>query len=174
VGRNQKPLSEIDPKNFRMSRHGERLREAMLKTANVGFLIPPEDMTEAAKKIWNELLPTIPSLKASDIQAFTELCETRAEFRRLFRMLPDLSPGSEEYDAVQEQAAKLEKILYKLSAKFGLTPADRQRLIVQPGETLPVKSPTRPKTKLDSMGPPATLPFVKPDGLDGSEAAGQS
>lgn len=88
-----------------------------------------------------------------DMPILTELCWWWSELRRMQTGLGGMTPGEKGYKDMLVCAGICSTNLDKLAVRFGLTPVDRARLKGEAGPPV-AKVPVKPKTKLDTMGPP--------------------
>jgi phage terminase small subunit len=82
----------------------------------------PDWLSVAARKEWNRLAPMMEEmgcLTAADAEAFGELCAARVRLRTIIRD-EDRFP------------TELWRSIQAMEARFGLTPADRARISVEP------------------------------------------
>ena len=131
------PSLILHPQNlgFEMARHKQPREHAELKGADkknpqryVGEVIKSDmplgeaypEMTEDAKAVWFELSTTIPAgiLTATDKRVFKVLCNLIAEYDR----------------APEDFAVGKYTHLIGLCARFGMTPADRQKFTTDKGK----------------------------------------
>ena len=109
---------------------------------------PPEAMSPAALEIWSELAPDLirtKTLTTWDVPAFEMLCETLASWQRARADVAGRGEVIIEQRLKYKQTVEVEvpnpnwKILreaadltLRLAARFGLTPADRSQLSIDP------------------------------------------
>jgi P27 family predicted phage terminase small subunit len=99
-----------------------RTRESEPKP-NVPNSLPPSELEGRAAEIWDDLAPklyNIGLLTEADIPAFRRYCRTYALWERLYDKLDD--------DAGRNAVltlAKVDEMVRKQEAAFGLTPSDR-------------------------------------------------
>jgi P27 family predicted phage terminase small subunit len=102
---------------------------------------PPPGLTAAALAKWERVVPLIAervALSAADVDALAAYCDAAARRDRALRELDDdpdglvvMTPnGARQINPLLTIADKCEATMMKLSERFGLDPASRQRLKV--------------------------------------------
>ena len=102
--------------------------------APVTIAEPPADLPDTAKAVWNALAPSLIAsgvLTVSDVPSFTRLCRISA----LWQTTMANAEGNPDRANVLA-LSKIEDMMRRLDAAFGLTPADRTG----------IKVPDAPKT----------------------------
>ena len=122
-----------------------------------GRITQPRWLDADAKRIWSQALPIVESMRvmtAADVTALARYCAYLARWRRLMRDLGkrgEIDTIETERGQYRQQAAevgiinKLEQMITKLETQFGLTPASRAGLRVEP-------EPQKTETKADKFG----------------------
>ena len=151
-------------------------RRRILKAPEVGTgsVAPPKELTAAAKRIWQDLAPSLTSLKflrETDRPAFTRYCLHLSDW---FRLTIDLRKEGETYESVSAHnpdgmlrvnpkfliRERVEKRLEVLEDRFGLSPASRQQIMQRLAIAVP---PTQPPLFDQSGADAATVAPVPTD-----------
>lgn len=116
--------------------HGDRSRSGRLPQNPPQLqVVCPGWLDDAARAVWAEVAPTLPvgTLTAADVPMFGVLCTALARYREAAALIARdgvLIPGAR--GVVKHPAAQLARDAAQqalaLSARFGLTPVDRDRL----------------------------------------------
>lgn len=172
-GRPRKPAEEhFAAGNYKPSRHGPL---PTVPDPVEGPPPKPDDLEEEAAAKWDQVVPALAHLlRPRDGGLLVELCRWMVRADTLEAALQVRKVGALGYTKLLNAASTATTMLLALSAKFGLTPADRAKIkIVVPtaGPTTPPKVATRPRTKLDAA-PPPSADHAQADGPEEGKAAG--
>ena len=119
----------------------------------------PSQLTGRAAEIWRELAGLLQSvLRRRDQPALAELCRWVARSERIAETLDAMEPTRKEYRQLLTAAAVATGQVTQLTARFGLSPADRSKvrgaLIAAASTATKSKVASRPSTDLDRRGKP--------------------
>lgn len=96
---------------------------------------PPKYLSKEAKKYWKQLEPrlvALGTLTENDLEAFEVLCNTMEEmdlFRQGVLLGPTIEIGNKVMKNPDHQNLAMARAAFKnLSAKFGMTHGDRQKM----------------------------------------------
>ena len=128
--------------------HMDRVPVEVPKASRKDIGPPPEEMTSKEKAVWREVKSDVSWLsESSDRAAFKRLCVVIAAWEEAAQRVRDEGPYvvtktgevKESPAAIRERNAgdKLDRLL----PKFGMTPADRQRIHVEPGTGVDPRDP---------------------------------
>lgn len=112
------------------SRHASRLREPKFD----GQPEKPPRMSKEASQHWDEIVPQLVShgvAKKSDQSALIAMCEAWSEYRAALRRRPK---NTEQRKLRRIEIKSFLDDWRQLASRFGLTPADRAKLEVAPGD----------------------------------------
>jgi P27 family predicted phage terminase small subunit len=133
MGRPRKPTAALDRAGTRrQDRHGDRENEPKF----VGLPERPTDLSPEARKHWDQVVPKLIDAQvatAIDAAALVQMCESWAEVvasRKVKVPAYDLD-GRRKRQMMINGALKAWR---DLASRFGLTPVDRAKLEVDPGE----------------------------------------
>ncbi len=142
-GIHPKPIeAKILAGTFREDRDGS-IDEAVLAK---GVPIKPEHLTGEAGKFWDENMPRLAThgLGVSDTNAFATMCEWWGRYRCAMDALTKLkSMATAKSRALMIQASDAFRRFDSIACRFGMTPADRTRLRVEPTKKQGVASRQR-------------------------------
>lgn len=137
-GRKRKPTEQKIAEGNRGKRKLEPEKEPQYSTDN---LVPTKKLSKHAQEEWNRLSPIITKSKVfteADTAALTLHCETYATFVRATNELEQdgglftfTKAGITTHPAVRIQN-NCAALILKFLAEFGLTPASRSKVIVNP------------------------------------------
>ena len=143
TGRPKKPVAlKILQGTFRADRDGDPSH------AVIGDGTPemPKDLTGEAKKLWEQIVPGLVALgiaKAADTLALSQACRMYAEYRRAWKevvKIPVILPAwSQTIYGANSLWTRIDSIL----SRFGMTPADRAKLRIEPGKKPTVQARQR-------------------------------
>lgn len=120
---------------------------------SLGEIIVPDWLPAAAREVWAALAPDLIAkqvLTFWDVDMFATLCQTVVLHRRAMADLDEngtsilvvarvLASGETTYRAVRnpnwQVARESGQLLITLAARFGLTPADRSQMHIEPSST---------------------------------------
>lgn len=113
-------------------RSGGNRQNGIDRTKPNGGPVKPQDLASEVDPIWDELLGQLPShaLRAIDVHELRLLCETLLMSRRLAEQVR-LDPA--DHKAGRLLLNVVDRI-HRMSAAFGLSPADRKRLDIEADE----------------------------------------
>lgn len=155
MGRPKKSVDQhLKDGTYRQDRHGP----VPAPPASDAPPVPrkPAGMTPEAGAVWVELVPLLAgAVRERDVRRLADLCAWWARFDAVTLALDDMSIGSVEYGRALIQLGICEDKVDRLGRGFGLTPESRAKIKPEtPAGPPAAKVPTRPRTKLDGMGPP--------------------
>jgi phage terminase small subunit len=155
MGRPRKPVDEL--KSYRPSRNGPRTVPCSKGANGINSLKEPGDLNVEAVKIWRSLVGILGDrLQATDGLYLAAGCRWWAELGRIQKAIESMVPGEKGYGSLVVAAGIATDKVKAIVSQFGLSPADRARLPTI--NSLAAKTPTRPQTKIDQMGPPSNGP----------------
>ena len=140
AGRPRKPTAlHIVQGTARPHRHGDRGKEPQFD----GAIERPEWLSPMAVEFWGEMSPRLIAAKvltAGDVPAFAALCESWATWRQMNEAIKKAGPVHLEKDDEGRLVGSTVSALFKVRSKaweelnkglsqFGLTPADRSRVV---------------------------------------------
>lgn len=154
MGRPRKTLSEHLAKgNYRPCRHGPLSSEP--EESPLEAIEKPTKLDADAGRVWDELSELLAGvIRRRDIPALTELCRWTARADRIAKELDVLSPADKLFKGLLIAAGIATDKISDLTKRFGISPADRQRLGAGNAAPTVAKVPVRGPTKLDKSGPP--------------------
>jgi P27 family predicted phage terminase small subunit len=91
----------------------------------------PADLSPRASVFWELVVPQLVSAgiaTAIDAPALADMCEARATLEEIRTTLKGLAITSTDYYRTLMSSQVAQKTYHSLASKFGLTPADRQRI----------------------------------------------
>lgn len=156
-GRPRKPAEEHYANGtYREHKHGP------LPTVPDPVEAPPDKpagLYDDVSAKWDAVVPALAHiLRPRDGGLVLELCRWLVRADQVEEVLATRAPGTKGFTTLLGAAATATNALLALSAKFGLTPADRAKIkiVVAPtGAGAKPKVATRPRTALDGQAPPA-------------------
>lgn len=115
-----------------------------------GPIVPPSWLAEPSRQIWDQLAPIVMGMKtltSADVFAFSRYCNCIARYVELDKFLMrkgasgttyKVMDGNGKFRSIREipqaiEYRRLHEILVRLESHFGLTPAARSRINVEPG-----------------------------------------
>lgn len=130
------------PTNVRVL-HGERGTRVQTSepVSPTGEVVAPEWLDETALAVWNRLAPSLRSrgvLTAWDVDTFAVLCDAIARHRQAAALVAKAGVlvRGKDNRTVKNPAAQLVRdyagIVTSYGGRFGLTPADRAQLAIEP------------------------------------------
>lgn len=147
---------------------------------------PPPQLSEPARQVWQALAPELARLKllrTTDGQAFARYCDTLARYWEVTRELDKLGDtyvSKSQHGTLHRLRPqfivqdRLARRLIDLEDRFGLSPAARQRILlqlaaatVQPNLPFGGKQPVGAADELPGAEEPASQPASSPIGLLG-------
>ncbi len=152
MGRPRKPVvKHVLDGTYRADRHGP----LPVDPDAVPAPVKPADLTGAAGDLWDRIVRLLPGVvRDRDAEQLAEMCRWWARAQRVGAALDKAQPGSLRFGRLTSQAATATGTFDRIAKRFGLTPADRAALTVEPTGPAKPKVATRPPTKLDKAGPP--------------------
>ncbi len=160
-GRPRKSIEEhILNGTYRKDRHGP------IEPADLPAPFPskPKSLPVSAGAVWDRLAAVLNGVaKARDVPTLEDLCRWIDRAERINVVLSAMDPAETGYvKALTGAAIATDKIL-QLSARFGISPADRAKLRSDTSSGPPKpKVKVRTPTKSDRTGPPKTVPKSRP------------
>lgn len=175
----RRPIGE-DPELSAAEADSSENAAALSAPATSGKSVRPPDWLEGhGLQIWQRLAPRLQQMRllgTADVETFARYCRNFARWLDANAKLDELgSPvyetetGYERMRAAMMVSLRLEPVLERIEDRFGLNPAERQRIFAQraalgaAGE-LPLTSPAKAKAEHDEgkSTPPAAPPSVAP------------
>lgn len=115
----------------------------------------PRELDDESRRVWGDLADLLAGvIRRRDIPALKELCRWITRADRIAKELDVLAPSDKSFKGLLVAAAIATDKVSDLTKRFGISPADRQRLRTGDAAPTVAKVPTRPVTKLDKQGPP--------------------
>lgn len=161
-GRPRKSIDELKKSgSYRPSRHG------IAPSAEVDSApVRPVNLTGVAAQHWDRLMVALTGrVVAADGPLLSMACEWLAIEQECREALAGLEPSTPEHGRVLRSAASAAAAADRILKGFALTPAMRAKLPAPPppvdprgGKFFPQRTPRRPPTQLDRMGPPKHQP----------------
>ena len=122
-------------------------------------LVRPPSLTGRAAEVWDELAGLLGGVvRRRDVPALVELCRWVERSERIAKELDAMPPAAREFKGLLVAAGIATDKVAMLTARFGLSPADRARIkadkVAGPAAAPKPKVKTRQPTKLDAAGGP--------------------
>lgn len=127
------------PTSLKLLRGERRDRVNTSEPVPSGPVEPPEGLSAAALEVWRRLAPDLEHkgvLTAWDSDAFAVVCDAVARLRRAAAALDEAGPTATNRHGERVVSPwfrvwlETSAVLARFGARFGLSPADRQRLVV--------------------------------------------
>ncbi len=160
MGSPRKPIEEhVRNGTYREDRHGP-LPGASLPVGDepVERLVKPDSLGGRAAEVWADLTGLLGGVvRRRDVPALVELCRWVERSERIAKELDAMEPTDREFKGLLISAGIATDKVAVLTARFGLSPADRARIKADrlaPVAPAKPKVKTRQPTKLDAAGGP--------------------
>lgn len=180
-GRKPEPTAVREQKEPVRSTH--RPRPALPEIAT-GGVMPPKWLKREGLQIWNRLAPTLQSAKlltAADAETFARYCRN---FARWLKMQKEVDKEGEAYESESQWgklkrvnpafliADRLERQLLAAEDRFGLNPAERQRIFAaraQTGHSGDLFTPSSKSAPERRPNDPAAQPIMPAESIEAPE-----